>query len=124
MRNWCQVSFFHFSYLSRTRFSKFKKIRPDTNYFPIISFLSSYLFIFPVVWGGVHPRLLPEQIVQSEMVDIACVGEGEISFSELIKALEERKEWSNVPGICYRKNGKIVSTNSPPLYRNFPLKIT
>ncbi|MEW6605997.1 MAG: radical SAM protein [bacterium] len=70
----------------------------------------------PIVWGGVHPSLLPEQIVQSEMVDIACVGEGEISFSELIKALEERKEWSNVPGICYRKNGKIVSTNSPPLY--------
>ena len=34
----------------------------------------------PIVWGGPHPSLLPEQTLQSEYVDVVCVGEGELTF--------------------------------------------
>ncbi len=31
----------------------------------------------PIVWGGVHPTLLPEQTAASELVDVVVRGEGE-----------------------------------------------
>ena len=33
----------------------------------------------PIVWGGVHPTLLPEQTAASELVDVVVRGEGETS---------------------------------------------
>jgi radical SAM superfamily enzyme YgiQ (UPF0313 family) len=31
----------------------------------------------PIVWGGVHPTLLPEQTVASAFIDVVVRGEGE-----------------------------------------------
>lgn len=36
----------------------------------------------PLVWGGVHPSLLPEQTGKHPFVDIVCVGEGEETLLE------------------------------------------
>ena len=63
-----------------------------------------------IVWGGVHPSLLPFQTLQSKYVDIVCIGEGEITFCELVKALEAGKNLSKVKGIGYKKGKRIVVT--------------
>ena len=34
----------------------------------------------PVVWGGVHPSLLPEQTLENENIDVVVQGEGEETF--------------------------------------------
>ncbi len=62
----------------------------------------------PIVWGGVHPTLLPEQTLENEFVDIVVRGEGEETAVELMKALEENKSLAGIPGISYKENGKIV----------------
>ncbi len=62
----------------------------------------------PIVWGGVHPTLLPEQTLENEFVDIIVRGEGEETVVELMKALEDNEPLDGIPGISYKENGKIV----------------
>lgn len=65
-----------------------------------------------IVWGGVHPSLLPEQTLESNCVDIVCIGEGEIAFRNLVNALADHKSLYEVKGIAFKDNGKIIQT--PP----------
>jgi len=64
----------------------------------------------PVIWGGIHSSLLPEQTLANPLVDIVVVGEGEATFEELVKALEAGTPLSRVTGICYKEDGKIHRT--------------
>jgi len=61
-----------------------------------------------VVWGGQHPTILPEQCLKNKNIDIIVRGEGEITFYELIKALDKKKSLKNIKGISYKKNRKII----------------
>lgn len=69
----------------------------------------------PIVWGGVHPSLLPEQTASSSFVDIVVRGEGELSVVQLANALYRDDSLENVAGITYKENGEIRSTRSAPL---------
>ncbi len=40
-----------------------------------------------VTWGGVHPTMLPRQVLDSEYVDYVIIGEGEEAFSNLLDHL-------------------------------------
>jgi radical SAM superfamily enzyme YgiQ (UPF0313 family) len=69
-----------------------------------------------IVWGGIHPSLLPEQTVQNELVDVVVIGEGEETFRELVHVVYQGKDIANIPGTCIRKsNGKIVLAPQRPL---------
>ncbi len=57
----------------------------------------------PIVWGGIHARLLPQQTLENPYVDIVVVGEGEETFKELVKAIESGSPLKNVKGICYKE---------------------
>ncbi|HLD29948.1 MAG TPA: cobalamin-dependent protein, partial [bacterium] len=41
----------------------------------------------PVIWGGIHPTLLPEQTVARDCIDIVVKGEAEYTFPELLACL-------------------------------------
>lgn len=69
----------------------------------------------PIVWGGPHPSLLPEQTLQSEYVDVVCVGEGELSFLELIDAFQKKIPMKQVQGIGFKDGRQIVMTPPRPL---------
>ena len=68
----------------------------------------------PIVWGGIHPTLLPEQTLENENIDIVVQGEGEETFPELVTALEEGRPLSQVKGISYKEDGAIKSTSPRP----------
>lgn len=58
-----------------------------------------------VILGGAHPTLLPERTMEEcAAVDIVVRGEGEETIRELIKA----RDLTDVKGITYRKDSKIV----------------
>ncbi|MFQ5753525.1 MAG: B12-binding domain-containing radical SAM protein, partial [bacterium] len=63
--------------------------------------------------GGPHISALPKEILQESVaVDFSVVGEGEISFLELLNALGSGEgNFHHINGICYRDNGSIVQTN-------------
>lgn len=62
----------------------------------------------PVIWGGVHPSLLPKQTLENEYIDFVVVGEGEETFFELVKALETKSSFENIKGLGYKKGGKVI----------------
>lgn len=65
-----------------------------------------------VVWGGIHPSLLPRQTIENENIDIVCIGDGEETFLELATALMNNTVLGNVKGIVYKQAG-AVHTNPP-----------
>lgn len=75
----------------------------------------------PIIWGGVHPSLYPEDTARSPLVDIVVRGEGEETAVELLDCLSLRKPLHNVKGITYRDREKIVSNSDRPLFSVIPI---
>jgi radical SAM superfamily enzyme YgiQ (UPF0313 family) len=46
----------------------------------------------PVVWGGWHPSLFPEQTLEEAPIDALVVGQGEDAFADLVDRLAEGAE--------------------------------
>lgn len=63
----------------------------------------------PIVWGGYHPSILPEQTAENEFVDVVVRGQGEATFLELVELFCKNKPIEHVLGITYKKNGKVVN---------------
>jgi anaerobic magnesium-protoporphyrin IX monomethyl ester cyclase len=68
----------------------------------------------PVVWGGVHPSLLPRQTLENPNIDIVVEGEGEEAFFELVSALGHQHSLARVKGIWYKDGGQIRQNPSRP----------
>lgn len=67
-----------------------------------------------IVLGGVGPKAVEREILSRfPWIDVISVGESELSLPLLIQALQEKKDLSAVPGILYRKDGKIFETPRP-----------
>ena len=69
----------------------------------------------PIVWGGPHPSILPEQTLQDERVDMVVVGEGEETFLELVEALEHHRPLDGILGLGYKDGGRIQVNPPRPL---------
>ena len=61
----------------------------------------------PLIWGGYHPTALPEETLKNETVDIVIRGYGEIVFPKIIDCLAKHQDISDLPGLSFKKNGKI-----------------
>ncbi len=68
----------------------------------------------PTVWGGVHPSILPEQTLESPLVDFVVAGEGEETLRELAGALANGDSPREVAGIGYHENGEYIYTGNRP----------
>lgn len=64
----------------------------------------------PIVWGGLHASMVPEQTAESKYVDIVVRGEGEITLLELVDALEKDRPLNAVKGLTFKDNGSVVNT--------------
>lgn len=67
---------------------------------------------FPVIIGGIHAILRPEETINSPACDFICIGEGENSLPMLLDTLENKGSLKQVKGIWFKQNGKITK-NSP-----------
>lgn len=76
----------------------------------------------PVVWGGLHPTMLPEQTLENSFVDIVAIGEGEETAVELAQVLREHgpgaEELAQVDGIAFKKEGAVVRTRPRPFIQD------
>lgn len=69
----------------------------------------------PLVWGGPHPSLLPEQTLAHPLVDYVVINEGDQTIMELVDALQGRRPLESVQGIGYKVDGAPVLTEPRPL---------
>jgi len=75
----------------------------------------------PIIAGGVHPTLLPEQTLREfPAFDLVAVGEGEETIVELASRLERREPMAHasVRGIAYRSPGGACITAPRPRMLN------
>lgn len=56
----------------------------------------------PIVWGGWHPSLFPEQCLIEPGVDVVVIGQGEETFAEIVDRLATGHPLEGVPGCAYR----------------------
>jgi radical SAM superfamily enzyme YgiQ (UPF0313 family) len=68
----------------------------------------------PVIWGGWHPSLLPEQCLASPAVDVCIVGQGEHTFVDVVEAIEARRGWDGIAGAVFRRGDTIVRSTPRP----------
>jgi len=71
-----------------------------------------------IVLGGPHVHIFPEETIGLRDVDFAVKGEGEIPFYKLIESLEGRGELSDIDGLVYIKEGKIINNPVGGLIEN------
>ncbi len=67
--------------------------------------------------GGVHANLYPEQTLLDLDVAVVGVGEGEDTVIEILRAWD-RRDFSQVKGVCFRSNGQVIRTPTRTLSRN------
>lgn len=61
-----------------------------------------------IVVGGHHPSNLPQSVMESEAVDFAIRGEGEVSLHLLAEAVSKGGAYDSIPGLVFRhKNGDV-----------------
>ncbi len=74
----------------------------------ISKFVKSIDKSIPVIWGGVHPTLLPEQTLANENIDYICWGEGEQTCLDLANALRSGLPVKGIEGLGFKDNGRTV----------------
>lgn len=68
----------------------------------------------PVVWGGIHATLLPEQTLDRPEIDFVVQGEGERTFDELVAALAAGRQVDGIAGVWRKEGGRAVCGGSRP----------
>ena len=72
----------------------------------------------PIIFGGVHPTLFPEDIDFS-YVDYVCIGEGEYPVLELMNGIEHGDDCSAIQNLWAKKNGALVKNPVRNLIQDF-----
>src|SRR5262249_39074869 len=63
----------------------------------------------PIVWGGTHPTVAPEESVG--VADVICVGEGEEPMLQLAEHLEAGKDPTRINSLAFRAGGPFGNAN-------------
>lgn len=72
-----------------------------------------------IVLGGVHATILYKQLIEKFPYLIVVIGEGEITFSELIKELsKKRSNLGNIAGIAFCSGSQVIVTKQRGLINN------
>jgi len=72
----------------------------------------------PVVWGGIHPSLLPEQCLESDYIDYVIIREGEETIVEFTNGIKNKQSLNNVLSVGYKDRDKIIINPKRPLIKN------
>jgi len=62
----------------------------------------------PVILGGWHPSLLPDQTLAAEYVDVVVKGQGEDAMLEIVQAIEAGESLKGIAGVGYKQDGRLM----------------
>jgi len=86
-----------------------------SNALEISKIIRNYDKNIPIVWGGIHPTLFPDQVAASPLIDFLIKSEGELPFPKLLKFLVGKEYLENIAGLVYKKNNKIFQNQGREL---------
>lgn len=103
-----------------------KDIKPDligislrSTFFPVardITFKIKENMDTPVIWGGVHPTICPEESI--EFADMICIGEGEKLMLELSDKLLNHQDINTIKNLWIKKDNSVIKNETQNLIEN------
>ena len=84
----------------------------------IAEFIKNLRSDIKIAIGGYHATLMYEEIASSDdgkSFDYIIRGEGEITFSDMLGAIEGKQKWEAISGLSYRGNGGFLHNPPRPL---------
>ena len=101
-----QPAFYAVSFTSFSARKTYELLRTIKDLFPWLK----------VICGGPHAMSHSEQILRESGADVCVIGEGEITFAELVKNASGFPEvLQSIPGIAFLQNGQYHRTENRPL---------
>jgi anaerobic magnesium-protoporphyrin IX monomethyl ester cyclase len=70
---------------------------------------------FPVILGGWHPSLLPDQTLAAEYVDAVVRGQGEDAMLEVAERLRNGGSLDGIQGVGFKRDGELIFNPERPL---------
>lgn len=70
----------------------------------------------PVIWGGIHATIRPEECLA--YADIVCLGEGEHAVLELAQKLNKGESYYHINNLWFKKDGHIIKNPLRPLIQD------
>src|SRR5262249_41631802 len=64
----------------------------------------------PIILGGWHPSLLPDQTLEADFVDLVVRGQGEDSLLEVVDRLSQGVVLDDVKGLGFKRDGSLIFT--------------
>lgn len=71
-----------------------------------------------VVFGGPHPTIMPEQVIEQDTVDFVVRGEGEETMIELCEACAGRRQFESIAGLTWRDDYQTIINNDRELIQD------
>lgn len=73
----------------------------------------------PVIWGGIHPTINPEEGLR--YADMVCVGEGEDVLLQLMQRIESKKKYHDIKGLWLKDNSSIIKNGIAPIIKDLDI---
>ena len=64
-----------------------------------------------VISGSYHPTTMPEEVIQTEGIDMCCRGEGEMALLELVEKMDAGEDYAGVPSIWVKEADGTIHRN-------------
>ena len=76
-----------------------------------------------IIIGGPHATSMPEDVLTRSSINLVITGEGELSFTEIVKTYDKVKNknpsnYNLVKGLAYMEDGKVKRTGLMPIIEN------
>ncbi|MDP8215971.1 MAG: radical SAM protein [Candidatus Kaelpia imicola] len=93
----------------------------------LTEFLKGFISSTPIIWGGIHPTISPEDCLN--YADFVCIGEGERTILNVAESIIENRNIKEINNLCYRNAGiirrnplypPIADLDSLPFYQHLP----
>lgn len=69
----------------------------------------------PVIWGGWHCSILPDETIRNDFIDIVVRGQGEAAIVEVVRALSAGSGLDGIKGVSFKDaNAQVVHNPDRP----------
>lgn len=116
------------SYIEKENLKKLKELKPNLIGFSTVSAHYQWALKMarlikkemgaPIIFGGAHVTATPESVIENNVVDMVCVGEGEEAILELVGSLQKKEDRRDINNIWFKRDGKVFKNEVRPLLQN------
>jgi len=66
-----------------------------------------------ILWGGIHPTILPEQCIKQPYIDYVLQGEADSTICAFYHAFMNKKSFDTIPGCWWKEDKDILHSQLP-----------